>query len=419
MTPIYRPGDSFDGLIRQIKEYPKPHDKLCIITNLNKIVDMTHDEYYEEHRETVWLAVVELKKHVLAKGVKQHLIICGTDVDLFDGAKFPEDYRKSQEDILWMLRYFGLNAGTGMEKMYGAFGQFRGKLDNNWHIQGTYRDEAEAWCKEVLVKTSTTTSSPHSVLVCTSGDTTEEADARQHQMWQSLGWMPIIVKGIGAGCRGAQSWHGSFMPQIRRFMPQNDVECLVVLTAVDERCSRSDFSTPQQMYDHIFESGVTKFQVAAKCFCGDKKFWEKVDKRFQESNANELADDIFHSMFPHSPAAPQDSWQHWQQSWWWDSWPAQHDQPDPSPPPPPTTPPSTTHGDNLHVRATAIDDLYMSLMQQSNVQQGKVEIQKTDCPRCQHRCFRKYRYDTQEAAGQAAWSHAKMCAMVLEGYHDV
>ena len=109
----------------------------------------------------------------------------------------------------------------------------------------------------------------------------------------------------------------------------------------------------------------------------------------------------------------------WQQSWQWDSWPAQHDQPDPSPPPPPTTPPSTTHGDNLHVRATAIDDLYMSLMQQSNVQQGKVEIQKTDCPRCQHRCFRKYRYDTQEAAGQAAWSHANKCAMVLEGYHDV
>ena len=107
----------------------------------------------------------------------------------------------------------------------------------------------------------------------------------------------------------------------------------------------------------------------------------------------------------------------WQQSWQWDSWPAQHDQPDPSPPPPPTTPPSTTHGDNWHDRATAIDGLYKSLMQQGIVLQGRFQIQDANCPRCQRRCFGKYKYETLEAAGQAAWNHASFCAM--ERYHSV
>ena len=44
----------------------------------------------------------------------------------------------------------GLNAGTGMESEYGDFGQFKDKLDENWHILGVHRGRAEACLEAVL-----------------------------------------------------------------------------------------------------------------------------------------------------------------------------------------------------------------------------------------------------------------------------
>ena len=54
----------------------------------------------------------------------------------------------------------GLNAGTSMESHDGDFGRFKSKLDRNWHIQGAYRDEAEAYLQAILAATSSSTTSP-------------------------------------------------------------------------------------------------------------------------------------------------------------------------------------------------------------------------------------------------------------------
>ena len=102
----------------------------------------------------MWDAVKDLAEHIKNNAVSKHIILFGADVSLFEGAAFPDDYRRIQVDILNMLSLVGLNAGTGMEPHYGDFGRFRGKLDRNWHIQGVYREEACAFIGAVLAATS-------------------------------------------------------------------------------------------------------------------------------------------------------------------------------------------------------------------------------------------------------------------------
>ena len=80
-------------------------------------------------------AVYHLAEHIQNNTVSKHLILFGADVSLFEGAPFPDDYRRIQQDMLNMLSYMGLNAGTGMESHYGDFGRFKSKLDRHWHMQ--------------------------------------------------------------------------------------------------------------------------------------------------------------------------------------------------------------------------------------------------------------------------------------------
>ena len=160
LEPIYSPGASLDDLIEKVIGSGRRHDTLCIISNANKVVSMKWIEYLKTTREDVWKAVYHLAEHIQNNTVSKHLILFGADVSLFAGAPFPDDYRRIQQDILNMLSYMGLNAGTGMESHYGDFGRFKSKLDRNWHIQGAYRDEAEAYLQAILAATSSSTTSP-------------------------------------------------------------------------------------------------------------------------------------------------------------------------------------------------------------------------------------------------------------------
>ena len=160
LEPIYWAGASLVDLIEEVIGSGRRHDTLCIISNANKVVSMKWTEYLKTTREDVWKAVYHLAEHIQNNTVSKHLILFGADVSLFEGAPFPDDYRRIQQDILKMLSYMGLNAGTGMEKHYGDFGRFKSKLDRNWHIQGAYRDEAEAYLQAILAATSSSTTSP-------------------------------------------------------------------------------------------------------------------------------------------------------------------------------------------------------------------------------------------------------------------
>ena len=138
-------------LIKAVVSSPSHHDTLCIVSNANDIVMMTYKTYMQTARNDMWCAAHTLAEHIKNKGVSKHLILFGSDVNMFEDAPFPSHYRWMQEDILNMLSYVGLTAGTGMDCHYGGgFGQFRGKLDHAWHIQGCYRWEAEQWLEGVL-----------------------------------------------------------------------------------------------------------------------------------------------------------------------------------------------------------------------------------------------------------------------------
>ena len=104
LEPIYSARASLDDLIEEVIGSGRRHDTLCIISNANKVVSMKWTEYLKTAREDVWTAVY-------------HLILFGADVSLFEGAPFPDDYRRIQPDILNMLSYMGLNAGAGMESI--------------------------------------------------------------------------------------------------------------------------------------------------------------------------------------------------------------------------------------------------------------------------------------------------------------
>ena len=148
------PGASLVDLIKAVVRSPSRHDMLCILSNANKVVSMNWARYEQTTRQDVWDAVKDLAEHIKNNAVSKHIILFGADVSLFEGAAFPDDYRRIQVDILNMLSLVGLNAGTGMEPHYGDFGRFRGKLDRNWHIQGVYREEACAFIGAVLAATS-------------------------------------------------------------------------------------------------------------------------------------------------------------------------------------------------------------------------------------------------------------------------
>ena len=160
MEPVYSPGVSLHDLIEEVIGSGRRHDTLCIVSNANKVVSMKWTEYSETTRGDVWKAVYHLAEHIRKNTVCRHLVLFGADVSLFEGAPFPDDYRRIQQDILSMLSHVGLNAGTGMESHYGDFGRFRSKLDRNWHIQGAYRDDAEAYLQAILTATSSSTTSP-------------------------------------------------------------------------------------------------------------------------------------------------------------------------------------------------------------------------------------------------------------------
>ena len=160
MEPVYSPGISLHDLIEEVIGSGRRHDTLCIVSNANKVVSMKWTEYSETTRGDVWKAVYHLAEHIRKNTVCRHLVLFGADVSLFEGAPFPDDYRRIQQDILSMLSHVGLNAGTGMESRYGDFGRFKSKLDRNWHIQGAYRDDAEAYLQAILTATSSSTTSP-------------------------------------------------------------------------------------------------------------------------------------------------------------------------------------------------------------------------------------------------------------------
>ena len=98
----------------------------------------------------MWKAVYRLAEHIRKRSILSRLVLFGADVSLFKGALFPKDYCLIQRDILNMLSHVGLNAGTGMESEHGDFGQFKDKLDENWHILGVHRDRTEAYLEAVL-----------------------------------------------------------------------------------------------------------------------------------------------------------------------------------------------------------------------------------------------------------------------------
>ena len=150
LQPIYTPGACLADLIGAVSSSKNHHSTLCIISNANKVVDMNFQTYMQTTRNNMWDAICKLAKHI-ANNVSKHLILFGSDVDLFEGAKFPKDYRRIQCDVLNMLAAVGLNAGTSMEAKYGGgFGRFQGKLDRNWHIRGVHRWEAENFLEGVL-----------------------------------------------------------------------------------------------------------------------------------------------------------------------------------------------------------------------------------------------------------------------------
>ena len=117
LEPIYSPGACLVDLIEEVLGSGRRHDTLCIISNANKVVSMKWTEYLKTTREDVWKAVYQLAEHIQNMVVSKHLILFGADVGLFEGAPFPDDYRRIQQDILNMLSYMGLNAGTGMESI--------------------------------------------------------------------------------------------------------------------------------------------------------------------------------------------------------------------------------------------------------------------------------------------------------------
>ena len=64
---------------------------------------MKWTEYLKTTREDVGKAVYHLAEHIQNNTVSKHLILFGADVSLFEGAPFPDDYRRIQQDILNML----------------------------------------------------------------------------------------------------------------------------------------------------------------------------------------------------------------------------------------------------------------------------------------------------------------------------
>ena len=153
-TPIYMPGAAFEELVDAVTRSPMQHDKLCIVSMGNKVVEMNWDFYMQIRETKVWPAALRLAEHITKNAVKEHLILFGGDVALWEDAKWPTEYPFIQQDILFMLSHLGLNAGTGMESENGDFGRFRGKLHISWHIEGVWREEAEQWLGAVLNATS-------------------------------------------------------------------------------------------------------------------------------------------------------------------------------------------------------------------------------------------------------------------------
>ena len=78
-------------LINAVLSWPTHIHTLCILSNANKFVEMTANAYENTARNTVWCAVCDLARHIQYKGVSKHLILFGSDVDLFEGAPFPSD----------------------------------------------------------------------------------------------------------------------------------------------------------------------------------------------------------------------------------------------------------------------------------------------------------------------------------------
>ena len=163
-TPIYMPGAAFEELVDAVTRSPMQHDKLCIVSMRNKVVEMNWDFYMQIRETKVWPAALRLAEHITKNALKEHLILFGGDAALWEGAKWPTEYPFIQQDILFMLSHLGLNAGTGMESENGDIGRFRGKLHISWHIEGVWREEAEQWLGEVLNATSR---SPTSMAVAT------------------------------------------------------------------------------------------------------------------------------------------------------------------------------------------------------------------------------------------------------------
>ena len=153
-TPIYMPGAAFEELVDAVTRSPVQHDKLCIVSMGNKFVEMNWDLYMQIRETKVWPAALRLAERITKNAVKEHLILFGGDVTLWEGAKWPTEYPFIQQDILFMLSHLGLNAGTGMESENGDFGRFRGKFHKSWHIEGVWREEAEQWLGDVLNATS-------------------------------------------------------------------------------------------------------------------------------------------------------------------------------------------------------------------------------------------------------------------------
>ena len=127
-TPIYMPGAAFEELVDAVTRSPMQHDKLCIVSMGNKVVEMNWDFYMQIRETKVWPAALRLAERITKNAVKEHLILFGGDVALWEGAEWPTEYPFIQQDILFMLSHLGLSAGTGMESENGDFGRFHGKL---------------------------------------------------------------------------------------------------------------------------------------------------------------------------------------------------------------------------------------------------------------------------------------------------
>ena len=142
-----------------------------------------------------------------------------------------------------MLSHVGLKAGTGMECHYGGgFGQFRGKLDHAWHIQGIYRWEAEQFLEGVL--SAVDPEWPSKASSSLSVHSTQASSTLSLHVLQHMKQDPEKKTWIDVGCQRGYKWPRCYEIQ----------SCNVVVCPVDGEqgtvlvCTSGDPKTKAQAH---------------------------------------------------------------------------------------------------------------------------------------------------------------------------